>query len=157
MNDQTPAAQRATVLRFDVPVGQGRPVSSGAVRKLQQSPIARQLLLSLAARDVSTALHEADRFVGQASIDVVVGSLTPQQLEGLRDRSSVAISLGDQVKRDVAGEKAALAILRGVDRGIRDGSILEHSQLAKLDLSTARFLAKLALSGGLDYLAGRPQ
>lgn len=149
------AAPRAVVLRFQVPVGHGSPASPEAVRRLQQSSLTRQMLLSLAARDVAMSLHESDRFVGQAAIDVPFEQAAPEYVDKLTGRAAVALSLGDRLKRDVADEFAALAVLRGVDRGIRNGSIPASSPLARIDLTTARQLAKLALAGGLDFLAGR--
>jgi hypothetical protein len=60
--------------------------------------------------------------------------------------------LGDPVKRAVTDERAALTILRGINAGIRTGVIPDTSPLCRIDISSARQLAKLAMHGGLEVL-----
>lgn len=152
MNDMP---TRATVLRFAVPIAENHPAPAPSVQRLQPSSLTRELLDSLAARDMAVAVHEADRFVGRAPVDVPIEQLKPAYTAKLTERASVALQLGDEVKRSVADEKAARAILRGITAGLQTGVIEAGSPLALIDITLARQLAKLALIGGLDYLAGK--
>lgn len=152
MTNETP---RATVLRFVVPVSERQPAMPAAVRRLQQSPLTRDLIDSLAVRDLAVALHEADRFAGRAPVDVSIEQLTPEYTSKLTERATIALQLGDKVKRAVADERALQSILFGIQAGLHTGLIAADSPLALLSHQDMRQLAKLALLGGLDYLAGR--
>lgn len=154
MNEQMPSL-RANVLRFTIAVGAREPASPAVVRRMQQSPLTSDLLASLAVRDIALAVHEADRFVDQADAGVPFESLPPAAVDQVIDRSAIAMHLGDPVKRAVTDERAALTILRGINAGIRTGVIPDTSPLCRIDISSARQLAKLAMHGGLEYLAGR--
>jgi hypothetical protein len=119
--------------------------------------ISEQLRLSLAARDLAPAVYAADQALLRASGDVAFDELKPELADLFVSRAALAINGGDRRSCGVANEKAALAILRGVEAGIRSGAIAGSSPLVGLDITSARVVAKLAMEGGLAHLCGHPQ
>lgn len=154
MNDDQVTKPAAVVMRFPSPA----PAPTAAAATVDATPESfnKSLLVSLAAGGLAPALHEADCLVAQACGDVpVFGMLSVGQRNTIYERAAIAVNLGDPLKRLVADEKAALAIVREIDRGLRAGTISRTSPLAALDLTSARVVvAKLALEGGLGFLAG---
>lgn len=82
--------------------------------------------------------------------------IEPEERTKIIDRAFIAMNLGDPAKRDAMLNAGAMAILRVILRKINAGEIDKASPLAKLDLSTARLLATLAVDAALDSLAGNP-
>lgn len=138
MKGQAPASAPSNVMRFQ-----------------PRTSITRQLQASLQAQQVAPAIYAADQRLLRAPGDVRFDELRHEIADRYLDRAGIAVNLGDQTKRDVANEHAALAMQRGIEAGLKSGLIPKDSPLACVDLASLRVVAKLALAGGLDYLSGR--
>lgn len=147
-SEQSPIKAPAPLLQFPSKAASGEPPM--VARSLQ-----RDLLASIAAGELATILHDADRALGRPTADVDFDDLPAAAADKVRDRAAIAIGLGDVIKRRVVDEKAALALLLKVGACVRDGSIPRDSPLAAIDMSAARVLAKFAVSAALDALAGK--
>lgn len=135
------------------------PAPSSNVMRFQPrsatSHITRQLQSSLQAQALAPEIYAADQNLLRAPGDVAYDELRPEIAARFLDRAGIAVNLGDPIKREVANERAALAIALGIEAGLKTGRIPKDSPLAYIDLTSLRIAAKLALAGGLDYLSSR--
>jgi hypothetical protein len=144
------------------PVVTSIPVTTYPWRALMPM-VAEHLLAAIDMVPLAFAIFQQDQFEKRVDCDVhfypVPGAARVisdfQRTEYLR-RAQTAMTLGDQVKRELMVDMAAMAILRGIVRGATNGSITADNPLAKLDLTTAKAIAKLAVDGALSYAAGNP-
>lgn len=117
--------------------------------------VATTLQHSLQAQALALEVLAVDQTLSRVPGDVLFEDLKPEIADLFLDRAAIAVNLGDPLKRSTADEKAAIAVLRGIEAGIKAGAIKAESPLTCLDLSSVRVVAKLALAGALEYLAAR--
>lgn len=119
------------------------------------APIVNDLQVSLQAIAFAREVLAVDQNLLRAPGDITLDGLLPDVADRFLDRASIALHLGDPVRRAIADEKAAIQMLFSIAKAVKAGGISKESPLAVLDLSMCRVAAKFAVCGGLDYLAGR--
>jgi hypothetical protein len=131
---------------------------------MRRSRLQRQLLASTVVDLLAYHVHESDQALGigpaiDQQFHTVVGPLRASIVE----RATIAVQLGDPVKRVVADEQAAAMVLHSVRQLVSSGQLSRVSALAELvrrDRQNAtddvRLLAKVAVNAALQYLAGIP-
>jgi hypothetical protein len=130
--------------------------------RLPVSDLAQQLMASIDIMPLAFALFQQDQFERRIDRELQfypaagVKVITPEQRNALVDRAVIAMTLGEADKRALMDDMAAMAILRGVMRGVANGTIEKDSPLARFDLTTAKAVSKLAVQGALAYAARHP-
>lgn len=130
---------------------------------LDTTPLLRQLVDSRDVHKLAFAIFRQDQergVYGKHLLYADLGddrpSISSEQRAQLRDRACIAMLLGDADQKPLMVEAGALEMLGAILRAIRTKQIGADHPLARLDLTTARAVAELAISGALNYGSGYP-